>query len=104
MYQEGTLLMQQEGKGLGNLSPGGPKDTHFQSSFGAGATTIRVAWHAMDEHDLIPNNLVCVHYSGLSCSCVSTQITTRVFVLFLGELASRPFKIKYGTLFLLCIS
>ena len=104
MYQEGTLLMQQEGKGLGNLSPGGPKDTHFQSSFGAGATTIRVAWHAMDEHDLIPNNLVCVHYPVLSCSCVSTQRTTRVFVLFLGELASRPFKIKYRTLFLLCIS
>ena len=42
-YQEGTSLIQREGKILGNLFPGGSKDTRFWSFFGAGATTILVA-------------------------------------------------------------
>jgi hypothetical protein len=61
-YQEGKSLMQRESKVLGNLSPGGPEDTRFRSFFGAGATTILVAWHAMAEHNLLPNNLLFIHY------------------------------------------
>ena len=62
VYREGKSLMQQEGKALGNLSPGGSENTRFRSFIGAGATAILVAWHAMAGHDLLPYNLLFVHY------------------------------------------
>ena len=92
MDQQLKLLMQQEGKSLGTLSPGGPADTRFRSFIGAGVTTIIVAWHAMAKHDLLPNHLLFVHYLCALVLCVSTQRTRRFFVLFSGDLTPRPFK------------
>ena len=52
--------MQWEGKYLGVLSPGESKDTWF-ICFGARVIANLAAWHAMIEHDLLPNTLLFLH-------------------------------------------
>lgn len=61
-YIEGKELMRRGGKPLGVLTPGGPEDIKFRAFFGGGVSTIIDSWKRMAEHDLLPPDLLFVHY------------------------------------------
>ena len=61
-YREGKSLMQLEGKELGVLTPGGPEDIQFRSFFWDGVITILTVWYTMAKHNLLPKDLLFLHY------------------------------------------
>jgi len=54
--------MRRGGKDLGVLTPGGPEDIRFHSFFGAGVDVVLLAWNMMAEYELLPPDLLFVHY------------------------------------------
>jgi len=62
VYREGKELMRRGGHRLGVLTPGGPEDIRFRGFFGANVATVIDAWKRMEQHGLLPAELLFVHY------------------------------------------